>query len=43
MIAKLAAGHKEKYDWQKSIVDLMKLLNVGSSLKARKELAKELG
>jgi Domain of unknown function (DUF3597) len=43
MIAKVAAGQKEKYDWQKSIVDLMKLLNLDSSLNARKELAKELG
>ena len=43
MIAKVAAGQKEKYDWQKSIVDLMKLLNLDSSLHARKELAQELG
>ena len=43
MIAKVAAGQKEKYDWQRSIVDLMKLLNLDSSLNARKELAKELG
>jgi hypothetical protein len=42
MIAKVAAGQREKYDWQKSIVDLMKLLNLDSSLNARKELAKEL-
>jgi hypothetical protein len=38
-----AAGQKEKYDWQRSIVDLMKLLNLDSSLHARQELAKELG
>ena len=43
MIAKVAAGQKEKYDWQRSIVDLMKLLNLDSSLHARQELAKELG
>jgi len=43
MIGKVAAGQKEKFDWQKSIVDLMKLLNLDSSLNARKELAKELG
>ena len=43
MIAKVAAGQKEKYDWQKSIVDLMKLLNLDISLNSRKELAKELG
>ena len=39
----LAAKNKEKLDWRKSIVDLMKLLNLDSSLAARKELAKELG
>ncbi len=43
MIAKRAAGQTEKYNWQQSIVDLMKLLNLDSSLNARKELAKELG
>jgi len=39
----LAAKNKEKLDWRKSIVDLMKLLNLDSSLSSRKELAKELG
>lgn len=39
----LAAKNPEKLDWRKSIVDLMKLLNLDSSLNARKELAKELG
>lgn len=29
-------------DWRKSIVDLMKILKLDSSLKARKQLAKEL-
>src|SRR3974377_1348447 len=43
MISKVAAGQKEKFDWQRSIVDLMKLLNLDSSLHARQELAKELG
>lgn len=33
----------EDLDWRKSIVDLMKLLKLDSSLKARKELATELG
>jgi 3-oxoacyl-ACP reductase-like protein len=42
VLNKLAAGNKEKLDWQKSIVDLMKLLNLDSSLTARKELADEL-
>ena len=32
----------EDLDWRKSIVDLMKLLKLDSSLKARKELATEL-
>jgi hypothetical protein len=39
----LASKNKEKLDWRRSIVDLMKLLNLDSSLSARKELAKELG
>jgi hypothetical protein len=38
----LAAHNKEKLDWQHSIVDLMKLLDLDSSLTARKELAAEL-
>jgi 3-oxoacyl-ACP reductase-like protein len=42
ILTKLAASNKEKLDWQKSIVDLMKLLNLDSSLGARKELADEL-
>ena len=33
----------QKLDWRHSIVDLMKLLNLDSSLSARKELAQELG
>ncbi len=41
-LTKLAAANKEKLDWQHSIVDLMKLLNLDSSLGARKDLAKEL-
>ncbi len=42
VLTKLAAVNKEKLDWKASIVDLMKLLNLDSSLAARKELAKEL-
>ena len=38
----LAARSSEKLDWRRSIVDLMKLLNLDSSLAARKELAQEL-
>ena len=43
VLTNLAANNKEKLDWRKSIVDLMKLLGLDSSLGARKELAKELG
>ena len=42
VLTKLAAQNKQKLDWRKSIVDLMKLLDLDSSLAARKELAKEL-
>jgi Domain of unknown function (DUF3597) len=42
ILTKLASQNKEKLDWRGSIVDLMKLLNLDSSLSARKELAKEL-
>jgi hypothetical protein len=42
ILTKLAAEKKEKLDWRKSIVDLMKLLDLDSSLSARKELAQEL-
>jgi hypothetical protein len=38
----LARQKKEKLDWKHSIVDLMKLLDLDSSLTARKQLAKEL-
>jgi hypothetical protein len=43
MIAKTAGEQHEKYNWKESIVDLMKLLNLDSSLTARKQLAQELG
>ncbi len=42
VLNKLASQNKEKLDWRKSIVDLMKLLNLDSSLSARQQLAKEL-
>ncbi|HXD14704.1 MAG TPA: DUF3597 domain-containing protein [Xanthobacteraceae bacterium] len=42
VLTKLAAKSKEKLDWRRSIVDLMKLLNLDSSLAARKALAGEL-
>lgn len=37
------AVKKEKLQWRTSIVDLMKALDIDSSLSARKDLAKELG
>jgi hypothetical protein len=39
---KLAGQSKEKLDWRHSIVDMMKLLNLDSSMSARKHLAEEL-
>jgi hypothetical protein len=42
VLTSLAAQNKEKLDWRKSIVDLMKLLDLDSSLSARKQLAQEL-
>lgn len=44
MIQKIAdTGNHKDYNWKQSIVDLMKLLNLDSSLTARKQLAQELG
>jgi hypothetical protein len=37
-----AAANPQKLNWKTSIVDLLKLLDIDSSLAARKELAKEL-
>jgi len=37
-----AAKNPENLDWKKSIVDLMKLVGMDSSFKARKQLAQEL-
>ena len=42
VLAAMAAKASQKLDWRHSIVDLMKLLDLDSSLTARKELAKEL-
>jgi hypothetical protein len=42
VLSSLASQNKEKLDWRRSIVDLMKLLKLDSSLSARQELAKEL-
>jgi hypothetical protein len=38
----LASKNSQKLDWKHSIVDMMKLLDMDSSLSARKELASEL-
>lgn len=38
----LAKKNSEKLDWQRSIVDLMKLVGMDSSFTARKQLAAEL-
>lgn len=42
-LEKMASDNPEKLNWKVSIVDLMKLLDLDSSLAARKELATELG
>jgi len=39
----LAASNAQKLNWKVSIVDLLKLLDLDSTLGARKELATELG
>ena len=43
ILDKAVGAQKEKLEWRTSIVDLMKALDIDSSLAARKELAKELG
>lgn len=42
-LEKKAASNAQKLNWRTSIVDLLKLLDIDSSLNARKELATELG
>ncbi|RCW69352.1 uncharacterized protein DUF3597 [Pseudorhodoferax soli] len=42
MLDGMAAASSEKLNWKTSIVDLLKLLQLDSSLAARKDLAKEL-
>lgn len=42
VLTDLAGKNPEKLNWRTSIVDLMKLLQLDSSLAARKELAQEL-
>lgn len=43
VLAGLAARHPQPLDWRHSIVDLMKLVDLDSSLASRKALAQELG
>jgi uncharacterized protein DUF3597 len=43
IVDRAVAAKHEKLEWRTSIVDLMKALDIDSSLAARKELAKELG
>jgi hypothetical protein len=42
ILDKAVAAKNEKLEWRTSIVDLMKALDIDSSLNTRKELAKEL-
>lgn len=42
ILDKAVAAKGEKLEWRTSIVDLLKALDIDSSLSARKELAKEL-
>jgi hypothetical protein len=43
MLDEKASANAQKLNWRTSIVDLLKLLDIDSSLQARKELATELG
>ncbi|MCQ8241601.1 DUF3597 family protein [Rhizosaccharibacter radicis] len=43
VLSKLAAQKNQSLNWQSSIVDLLKLLDLDSSLEARKSLGQELG
>jgi hypothetical protein len=42
-LEKLAAANPQQLNWKTSIVDMLKLLDIDSSLAARRELAIELG
>jgi hypothetical protein len=42
ILADMEKLNTQKLNWRTSIVDLMKLLDIDSSLKSRQELAKEL-
>jgi hypothetical protein len=43
ILDKAVVAKREKLEWRTSIVDLMKALDIDSSLSARREIAKELG
>ena len=43
LLEQKAAANPQKLNWKTSIVDLLKLLDLDSSLDARKDLAEELG
>jgi hypothetical protein len=43
VLTNLSGKNPQKLNWKTSIVDLMKLLDIDSSLANRKELARELG
>ncbi|WP_439596852.1 DUF3597 domain-containing protein [Falsiroseomonas sp.] len=42
VLMQMAAASKQKLDWRRSIVDLLKLLGLDSSQDSRRQLAKEL-
>ncbi len=42
-LTRRAAANPQKLNWETSIIDLLKLLEMDSSLSARKELANEMG
>lgn len=43
ILDKAVVAQKEKLEWRTSIVDMLKALDIDSSLAARKQLARELG
>ena len=42
VVSRMAAQQGQNLNWRSSIVDLLKVLNLDSSLEARKELAREM-
>ena len=43
VLTRLDGQQRQRLDWRNSIVDLLKLLNLDYSLRARQQLARELG